>query len=131
MSKDARIQNEDLELTLAVRQKFDELIAMLAKQGFGEHGPPRDTTFAEIEQFGHQAGRMVARALDAQLLTEHAGHFAGEEPCPQCGQRHSPKEYPYERPLQTEDGSVVAREPSFRCSPCGRDFFPSAHLAAD
>jgi hypothetical protein len=67
---------------------------------------------------------MVARALDAHLLEQHADHFSVEEPCPQCGETHPPKEHPFERPLQTEDGSVVAREPAFRCPPCGRDFFP-------
>jgi hypothetical protein len=131
MSKDARIRDQDLELSLAARQKFDELVVVLAKQGFGEEGPPRDTTFAEIERFGHQAGRMVARALDARLLQQHADHFAGEEPCPVCGENHPPNQDAFERPLQTEDGSIVAREPAFRCSPCGRDFFPSAHSTAD
>jgi hypothetical protein len=131
MSKDARRHCEDLELTPAEREKFDALVAMLAKRGFGENGPPRDTTFAAMERFGHQAGRMVARALDARLLQQHAGHFAGEEPCPQCGEMHPPKQDAFERSLQTEDGSIVAHEPAFRCSPCGRDFFPSAHPTAD
>lgn len=130
MSKDARIQDHDLDLSPVARQKFDELVAMLAKQRFGEEGPPRDTTFAEIERFGHQAGRMVARALDARLLEQHAGHFAGEEPCPQCGERHPPKQDAFERLVQTDDGSVKMQEPAFRCSPCGRDFFPSTHPAA-
>jgi hypothetical protein len=130
MSKEARNQDEDLELTAAERAKFDELVAMLAKRGFGEHGPPRNTTFAEIERFGHQAGRMVGRAVDARLLGQHADHFAAAEPCPQCGQEHDPKQH-HPHPLQTDDGPVVMREPAFRCSPCGRDFFPSTHPATD
>jgi hypothetical protein len=130
MSRDARIQDQDLELSPAARQKFDELVAVLAKQGFGD-GPPRDTTFAAIERFGHQAGRMLGRALDTHLLKQHAEHFVGEEPCPKCAQKHVPKEHPFERPLQTEDGSIAAAEPAFHCSPCGRDFFPSAHPTAD
>ena len=88
MSKDAR--NEDLDLTLEEKEKFSELVAMLAKRGFGEQGPPRETTFAQIEKFGHRAGRMVARAVDARLAQQHAGHFAQEEPCPKCGEKHSP-----------------------------------------
>ena len=129
MSKEAR--NDDLKLTPAEQAKFEELVTMLAKRGFGEDGPPRNTTFAEIERFGHQAGRMVAQAVDARLLELHAGHFAGEEPCPQCGQKHGAKERRHDRPLQTEDGSVAMREPAFRCSPCGRDFFPATHSTAD
>lgn len=131
MSKDARMLDQDLELSPAARQKFDELVWMLAAQGFGEDGPPRNTTFAEIERFGHQAGRMVARALDSRLLKQHAGHFSGEEPCPQCGKVHPRENALFERSLQTEDGSIVAQEPAFRCSPCGRDFFPSTHPIAD
>ena len=65
MSRDAR--NEDLELTAEEKEKFSELVAFLARHGFGAAGPPRETTFAQIERFGHQAGRMVARAIDARL----------------------------------------------------------------
>lgn len=129
MSKDAR--NEDLSLTSEEKGKFSELVALLARHGFGDDGPPRETTFAEIERFGHRAGRMVARAIDARLAEEHAEHFAGEEPCPTCGEKHSPKEEPHELKLQTSDGEVTLREPTFRCPPCERDFFPGAHPLED
>ena len=124
MGKDAGSLDQDLELTPSEKKKFDELVALLAKRGFGEQGPPRDTTFAEIERFGHRAGRLVARAIDARLVEQHAGHFTAKEPCPQCGEKHAPEEHPHEHPLQTEDGSVVLREPAFRCPPCEGDFFP-------
>ena len=129
MSKDAR--NEDLDLLPEVKEKLDGLVALLAAHGFGEQGPPRATTFAEIEQFGHQAGRMVARALDERLAEQHAAHFQDEQACPTCGEKHSPKETPHELSLQTSDGEVTLREPTCRCSPCRRDFFPGTHLAAD
>ena len=129
MSKDAR--NKDLELSPAEKKQFDELVALLAKRGFGEKGPPRETTFAQIEQFGHQAGQMVARAIDARLAEQHAAYFAGEEPCPACGEKHLPKESPHDLGLQTEDGEVELREPAFHCTPCERDFFPSTHPLAD
>src|SRR3989337_1223564 len=127
MSKDAR--NRDLDLTPEEEKKFGELVAMLSKHGFGQAGPPRETTFAQIEQFGHQAGQMVARAIDAHLAEQHAEHFAGEEPCPTCVQKHPPKRKPHDLPLQTDDGEVRLREPSFRCPPCERDFFPSTPSA--
>lgn len=129
MSKDAR--NEDLQLTVEEKDKFGELVALLAKHGFGMEGPRRETTFAQIEKFGHQAGRMLARAIDAKLAEQHAMHFAGQEPCPACGEKHLPKASPHEYGLQTEDGEVKLREPAFRCPPCERDFFPSTHPAAD
>jgi len=129
MSKDAR--SEDLELTAEETEKFSELVALLARHGFGAAGPPRETSFAQIERFGHRAGRMVARAIDARLAEQHAAHFAGEEPCPACGEKRPPKESPHDLGLQTEDGEVALREPAFRCPPCERDFFPGAHPAAD
>lgn len=129
MSKDAR--KEDVGLSPGAKKAFDELVAVLAKGTFGEAGPPRETTFAEIERFGHQVGQMVARAVDARLAAQHAVHFAGEEPCPACGEKHRPKEHSHELRLQTEDGEVRLREPAFHCSPRGRDFFPSTHPVAD
>jgi len=129
MSKDAR--NEDLDLTPEEQEKFAELVALLATQGFGDNGPPRETTFAEIEQFGHRAGRMLARALDARGAEQHAEHFADEEPCPACGEQHPAKTNPHDLSLQTSDGEVTLREPAFRCPPCERDFFPSADRIAD
>ena len=129
MSKDAR--NEDLDLTPAAKEQFDQLVALLARHGFGDEGPPRETTFAQIERFGHQAGRMVARAIDAHLAQQHGTHFAGEESCPTCGEKHHPKENPHDLELQTEDGEVTLHEPAFRCQPCERDFFPSTHSATD
>lgn len=129
MGKDAR--NEDLALTAEEREKFQELVALLARHGFGEQGPPRNTSFAEIEQFGHQAGRMLARAIDAELAAQHAEHYSGPEPCPSCGKKHSPQESPHPLPLDTDDGEVTLHEPAFRCLPCKRDFFPSASGAED
>jgi hypothetical protein len=129
MSKDAR--NEDLELSAEEQEKFNELVALLARHGFGAGGPPRETTFAQIERFGHRAGRMLGRAIDACLAKQHAAHFSGEEPCPTCGEKYLPKEKPHDLGLQTDDGEVRLREPAFDCPPCEREFFPSTHPAAD
>jgi len=129
MSKDAR--NNDLNLAPEARESLEQLVALLSKQEFGEDGPPRDITFAEIERFGHRAGQMLARAVDMRMAEQHAAHFEGDEPCPACGEKCPPKASPHELPLQTEDGEVTLREPAFRCPPCERDFFPRAHPATD
>jgi len=129
MSKEAR--NEDLDLQPEVKEKLDELVALLASHGFGETGPPLETTFAQIEQFGHQAGRMVARAIDGHLAEQHAAHFTDEQPCPTCSEKQPPKESPHALPLQTPDGEVTLHEPTCRCSTCRRDFFPSEALVQD
>ena len=44
--------------------------APLAPRGFGEVGPPNVTTFAQIEQFGHQAESQVDWALDKNLTRQ-------------------------------------------------------------
>jgi hypothetical protein len=129
MSKDAR--KADVELSAGGKKALDELVAVLAKHAFGEAGPPRATTFAEIERFGHRVGQMVARAVDALLAEQHAAHFAGEEACPDCSARQRPKEKPHDLRLQTEDGEVRLCEPAFHCPLCERDFFPAASPAAD
>jgi hypothetical protein len=129
MGKDAH--NEDLDLPPAVEAKFRELVELLSRQGFGESGPPLETTFAEIEKFGHQTGRMLARALDAHLTARHALHFTGVEPCPTCHEPGLSHERSHALPLQTSDGEVVLHEPACHCPSCRRDFFPAARRVTD
>ena len=130
MGMDSR--NEDLSLPPLAKQKFQELVALLAETGFGPDGPSRDTDFATIERFGHRAGQMLSRAVDVHLITRHAEHFQ-EEACPTCetaGESNAlEKEKP--RPLQIQDGTIPLAEPSFHCPRCARDFFPSADCVAD
>jgi hypothetical protein len=135
MGKDSR--NEDLALSPLVKQKFEELVAMLAETGFGPDGPSPDTDFATIEQFGHQAGRMLGRAIDEHLTVQHAEHFQ-EGACPTCGAatceavgESDAVEKKKVRPLQTQDGTISLAEPAFHCPTCDRDFFPSADRIAD
>lgn len=128
MSKDAQNQ---VVLTEEARKKFEECVAAVAACGFGPEGPPLDTTFAEIEDFGHEVGKMVARALDEKLMHQHATHFQGEASCPSCGTACSIAEAAKTRNLQTNDGDVSLHEPLCHCPVCNRDFFPSAHTTED
>ena len=73
MGKESQI--DALNLSPLAQWKIQELVALLADEGFGAEGPARDTTFATIEAFGHQAGRKVARALDEHLTQRHAEYF--------------------------------------------------------
>jgi hypothetical protein len=125
MGKDAR-NPEDLDLSSEVAERFEELVTLLSAHGFGAEGPPIDTSFAEIEAFGHSAGRMVARAIDKRLTQQHGKHFEGESPCSACGQLPEKPAQQKERPLQTEDGDIRLEEPACYCSVCNRSFFPSA-----
>ncbi len=129
MSTDAR--NEDLDLSPEAKEQFDRLVTLLTKEGFGEDGPPLETTFAQIERFGHQAGRMVARAVDVELAQRHASHFHDAQPCPACDEKRPLKESPHPLLMQTEDGAVTLHEPTCNCPICRRDFFPSADSVGD
>ena len=81
MSKDAQ---DRILLTEDAKKKFEDCVASLAACGFGPDGPPIETTFAEIEEFGHEVGKMLARALDERLTDQHATHFQGTAACPCC-----------------------------------------------
>ena len=126
MGKDARNQ----VLSEDAKRKFDAFVEAAAACGFGPDGPPIDTTFTEIEEFGHEVGRMVGRALDQTLTDQHAAHYGQGSACPSCGTECPPKELA-EREFQTSDGDVSLHEPVCRCSVCNRDFFPSTHRIED
>ena len=94
MSRDAR--NEDVALSPTAKKLFDELVKVAAVEGFGQE-PPRETTFAEIEKYGHLVGRILARAVDMEVTANHASsHFQEEQPCPKCSEKQPPKESPHE-----------------------------------
>ena len=128
MSKDAENR---VVLTDEARKKLEDCVAAMAACGFGPDGPPIDTTFAEIEEFGHEVGKIVARALDEKLTNQHAAHFEGTAACPCCGATCPVAENPSTRDVQTTDGDVPLREPICHCPVCNRDFFPSACRAED
>jgi len=128
MSKDAQ---ETIALTEDARKKFQECVEALAACGFGNDGPPIDTTFAEIEEFGHKVGRMLARAVDETLASQHADQFQGESACPTCGERCRILDAPEIRSIQTTDGNIPIPEPMCHCPVCNRDFFPSANRIED
>lgn len=124
MSMDAQFEPESL--SPEARRLFDQLVDAMAIEGFGEE-PAYDTTFAEIEQYGHQVGRMVARALDAAVTDKHgSAHFTTRQTCPKCGSEQSADEVKKKLKLVTQDGKLNLAEPTYRCPACERDFFPSA-----
>ena len=131
MGMDSQNELEKSMLSAEARQKFDELVALLAEERYGPNGPPIDTTFAEIEELGHQVGRMLGRSLDEHLTAQHAEHFQ-QASCPTCGARgESDVASRKARPLETLDGKIPLAEPAFHCPRCDRDFFPSAERLGD
>jgi hypothetical protein len=128
MSKEAQ---RSVVLSQEAQRKFDECVSVLSAMRYGPEGPPEDTTFAEIEAFGHEVGRMLGRAVDQQLTRQHAEQFQKAAACPTCQTRCEPEPHPAKRELQTSDGSVPIAEPVCHCSVCNRDFFPSAYRIED
>jgi hypothetical protein len=128
MSKDAK---NAVVLPGEARKKFEECVAALAACGFGAEGPAVETTFVEMEDFGHEVGRMVARAVEERLASQHAEHFQKEAACPGCQRLCEVQAAPATRLLQTTDGHVPLHEPVCHCPVCHRDFFPSAFGVED
>ena len=131
MGTESRSEIEKSMLSSEAQQKLDELVGLLAAETFGPQGPPRDTTFAEIEDYGHQVGRVLARTVDERLARQHAEHFEESCACPTCSVLVEANEDRRGRAMQTRDGSVSMEEPAFTCPTCKRAFFPSADRAGD
>ena len=125
MTKEGRLV--DKGWSGAVRQKLQELAELVSQERFGEAGIPKEITFSEIEEIGHQVGQLAAGTIDQTLQLRHAEHLAGVEPCPECGRGCEVERR--ERVLQTRDGTVTLDEPVCHCRACERDFFPSASPA--
>ena len=132
MGMDSQNEMDKSTLSAEARLKFDELVVLLAKEKYDSGRPPIDTTFAEIEDFGHRAGRMLGRSLDEHLALEHAEHFQ-EATCPTCAAfgESDAANNKKTRPLRTQDGEIPLSEPAFHCPICDRDFFPSADRTCD
>lgn len=131
MGTDSRTEIEKSMLSSQAQRKLDELVALLAAEKFGPDGPPRNTTFAEIEDYGHQVGRVLARTVDEHVARQHAEHFEESSACPTCSVLVEPNEARRRRAMQTRDGTVSIEEPAFTCPTCHRAFFPSADRAGD
>jgi hypothetical protein len=120
-----------VELTPRALELFQQCAAELAACGFGKDGPPLETTFAQIEAFGHEVGRMMAQAVDEKLTAQHAEYFQGQCQCPTCQHHCERLDDPLQRMMQTTDGFVSISEPFCHCPVCDRDFFPSANRFED
>ena len=124
-TKSKEALNEDVSLSAEASKKYDELVALLAAEQYGEDGPSLEITFAEIEEYGHRVGRMVARGVDAHLASQQSGRLETEQVCPTCQACWEETSKRKLRPLRTVDGDVPLAEPRFHCPVCNRDFFPS------
>lgn len=107
-----------------VLAKMQELGRLMGREIYGEDGPPIETTFSEIEDHGHELGKMLATEFDQIMQRQHAEKYDHQHACPQCGKLCSPAVK--HRDLSTRDGTTDLAEPELHCSSCERSFFPSA-----
>lgn len=107
-----------------VLAKMQELGRMISAEKYGPDGPPIKTTWTEIEDAGHEIGKLVATEYDQLVQRQHAEKYDDARCCPQCGKAVRPSVK--HRDLITRDGTSDLSEPEFRCIACERSFFPSA-----
>lgn len=103
--------------------KMQEVARLISAEKYGER-PPLKTTWAQIEEAGHEIGKLMATEFDQLVQRQHAEHFDQKATCPQCAKSCSP--VVKHRDLQTRDGTADLSEPEFHCVSCERSFFPSA-----
>jgi len=101
---------------------------IVARRAFGDAGPGLDADLTTLEQVAAAAARGLTEGTLTTLLEQQAQSLAGEQPCPDCGQRCPVNQEP--RSLVGQGGTLTYREPVCHCPACRRDFFPStARLA--
>jgi|LakMenE01Jun11ns_1017448.scaffolds.fasta_scaffold9686984_1 hypothetical protein len=109
-----------------VLAKIQELGRFLSSQTYGPGGPPIELTWAEIEDLGHELGKLTATEFDQTIQRQQAEKFDASRACPTCGKPCGPTVK--HRDLTTRDGTADLAEPLFHCVSCERSFFPSAGL---
>lgn len=112
----------------AVLAKLNELSQLISQEKYGHQGPPIDLTWSEIEDVGHEIGRLTATEVDQAIQRQQADKLDHAHGCPQCGRQCSPSVK--HRTLETRDGPADLSEPACYCNACERSFFPSTGLSA-
>ena len=107
-----------------VVKQMQKLARLISAERYGDAGPPRDMTWSQIEELGHEVGKLTATEFDQSMQRQHAEVFDGTHPCPQCGKSCTASVK--HRDLTTRDGTADLSEPEFHCRSCERSFFPSA-----
>ncbi len=108
-----------------VLAKMQELGRMISAEKYGDDRPPIDLTWNEIEELGHEIGKLTATEFDQTVQRQQAESFDISRSGPQCSKPcgQSVKH----RDLTTRDGQADLSEPEFHCAACER-FIPSADI---
>lgn len=117
------VEKRRAQFSPEVLEQMQKLGRMISAETYGKEGPPMDLTWAEIEDLGHEIGKLTATEFDQTVQRQQGERFDAQHACPQCGKPASPSVK--HRDLTTRDGTADLSEPEFRCVSCERSFFPS------
>jgi len=93
---------------------------------YGPEGPAWGTSFAEMEQLAARLGDYLGTDVLQQALQRQADQPVPPplRHCPSCGRPTAPRD-PEPRSVHTDRGTADWQEPTSRCDPCRKAFFPS------
>jgi len=117
------VEKRRARFSTEVLEQMQKLGRMISAETYGEDGPPIHLTWNEIEELGHEIGKLTATEFDQTVQRQQAEKFDDIRICPQCGKSSSPSVK--HRDLTTRDGTADLSEPEFHCVSCERSFFPS------
>lgn len=113
------------------RLYLDGVAKNLADKLYGPEGPPRGTTFADLEELVVQLGQALSREMLTTILHRQATtQSAAADACPTCGRPATPED-PVPRTVTTRVGEAAWDEPHRHCDRCRRSFFPSEPQPGD
>jgi hypothetical protein len=112
------------EQLAAIKDLAKQWGKIVARNAYGNDGPPLDADFDEMEQIAAAATAGLVEGTLEHLTSQQAQRLPDELPCPACQKSC---------PVKTRSRRVVARgatitlqEPVAHCPTCRRDFFPPA-----
>jgi hypothetical protein len=110
---------------------LDGVAKNLADKLYGPAGPPRGTTFAELEELAVHLAQSLSREILTTILARQAmTQSVAADDCPTCGQAARPED-PVPRTVTTRVGEAAWDEPQRHCPRCRRSFFPSEPQPGD
>jgi hypothetical protein len=114
-----RLSPEQLAAITDLARQWGKIVA---RNAYGDDGPPPDADFDQMEQVAAAATAGLAAGTLEHLAEQQARRLPDELPCPTC-QTSCPVET---RPRQVvaRGATVTLREPVAHCPACRRDFFP-------
>lgn len=97
---------------------------IVARNAYGDDGPPLDADFDQMEQVAAAATAGLAAGTLEHLAEQQARRLPDALPCPTC-QKSCPVGA-RSRKVVARGATITLREPAAHCPACRRDFFPPA-----